>query len=791
MGAITGRPTEQQLCDWLDAYWRVGIDQFMIYARSGLEIEYLGADWFAACRCLIEHAARRGMAIWIYDEFNWPSGGAGGKVLACNPEFAARKLLVYREAPNDFATEPVAGGRADCRIVHCTDSHAHDVLNPDAMDCFIRLTHEQYAKHFSGYFGGTIKGFFTDEPSFAYGNAGQGDPRVALELPWYPELESEYRGLTGHDLRADLADPLDKRAPANLWSAYSALLGARFRFAFTERIGRWCEERGLISTGHFTNEFSPPTAIAYSGDPMTVARSLTMPGIDEIFSHATLEEAEWLTLKTVEQAAAHADNGAMAELFALGPCDLSMARRRQMIWLAALHGVDHYLMAVSSLDARANAIKQEYYDPFTPDQPWFDGVKELGDEAARAAGFARKPAVYSMAVRFPQTRVSEQSAAGRLAVEDGLLDLLRALVAAQWPALLVAETDTDLAVHPVVLALQANGILDERSGACFPNITALMAWLEGRLQRPAEVLDADGHRAGDLLVKPFVEGAVAVLSLGAGDRAGLVLKAGGQSLPFNLPGHGVFTFPAPPVSPAGGEVVFPATGLNYDLDKPNTLRLTFDDNGASEFALLDELRDLRLVLRIRTGACAVELDGRRIEAGQPCRSLPGGFRPLYAESTPLTLPGGTHTVRLPAPIEDFPYLPAAFLVGPFAWCGEGRIGRLPPTLDLAACFGAELRGYVGTVAVHAELDAAAAAQVRLDGVEVVSELEINGRVLGRRSWAPFVWLVPDDCRRPRVAATVRLATSIGPLFGAPPAAFRRRYGGAHWFSPLRYWPGAG
>jgi hypothetical protein len=180
MGALTGRPTEQQLRDWLDAYRRVGIDQFMIYARSGLEIEYLSAEWFAACRHIIEHAARHGMAIWIYDEFNWPSGGAGGKVLAANPGFAARKLLIYRAAPTDFATEPVAGGLAHCRIVQSTDSHAHDVLNPDAMDCFIRLTHEQYAKHFSAYFGGTIKGFFTDEPSFAYGNTGHCDQQPAL-----------------------------------------------------------------------------------------------------------------------------------------------------------------------------------------------------------------------------------------------------------------------------------------------------------------------------------------------------------------------------------------------------------------------------------------------------------------------------------------------------------------------------------------------------------------------------------------------------------------------------------
>lgn len=789
MGALTGRPTGEQLTEWLARHRAAGLDQFMIYARSGLELEYLGTDWFEACRCLIEQAARHGMAIWIYDELNWPSGGAGGRVLAADPDFAARKLLVYREQPDDVAAEPVAGGRAYCRTARVTGSHAHDVLNPEAVDCFIRLTHEQYARHFAGYFGGTIKGFFTDEPSFAYGDAAHGDPRVVCQLAWYPELEAEYHGLTGRDLRRDLADHVHGCPPRELWSTYAQLLGRRFRFAFTDRLSRWCRRHGLVSSGHLTNEFSPRTAIAYSGDPVAVTRSFTLPGIDEIFSHATLEEAEWPTLKTVEQAAVRLGTGAMAELFALGPCDLSMTRRRQMIWLAALHGVDHYLMAVSSLDARANAIKQDYYHPFTPDEPWFEGVRELGDEAVRAAEYARKKGVYAVAVRFPQTLVAGQSAAGRTAIDDVLSELLRALVSAQWPALLVAETDTGLDGCEAVLALRADGFVEERSGVFFPDSGALLAGLEDRLRRPAEVLEACGNRAAGLLVKTFTDGSAAVLSLGLQDSGDLLLRIGDEAVPFRLPARGVFTLPAPPAGAAGGDVILPTTGWDYELDRPNTLRLVFDDDGVSEFEVQEDLRDIRLVTRLPSGASAVELDGRAIETGQPCHSLPGGFRPLYAESGALMLPRGRHTVRVVPPIEDFAYLPAAFLTGALARRGEGLIGALPAKLDLPACFEAELRGYVGTVAFRTRLDCADAARVHLEGVDLVSELEINGQPLGRRLWSPFLWVIPENGRQAGAAVTLRVATSIGPLFGEAPAAFRRRYAGNHWFNPLRYWPG--
>ena len=47
----------------------------------GLKPEYLGKDYFD----LYRHACRRcrewGIKLWIYDEFNWPSGTCAGRVL--------------------------------------------------------------------------------------------------------------------------------------------------------------------------------------------------------------------------------------------------------------------------------------------------------------------------------------------------------------------------------------------------------------------------------------------------------------------------------------------------------------------------------------------------------------------------------------------------------------------------------------------------------------------------------------------------------------------------------------
>ena len=73
-----------------------GVLAFVIHARRGLEVEYLSETWFARCGLVIEEAARLGMKLWIYDEANWPSGYAGGRVLERDPNNIGQNLGLER-----------------------------------------------------------------------------------------------------------------------------------------------------------------------------------------------------------------------------------------------------------------------------------------------------------------------------------------------------------------------------------------------------------------------------------------------------------------------------------------------------------------------------------------------------------------------------------------------------------------------------------------------------------------------------------------------------------------------
>lgn len=75
---------------------QAGFDGIIIHPRAGLKTPYLSNAWFDAVQCCMEEAAEYGLQSWLYDEYPYPSGVAGGRVIRRNPEFAERHLTIRR-----------------------------------------------------------------------------------------------------------------------------------------------------------------------------------------------------------------------------------------------------------------------------------------------------------------------------------------------------------------------------------------------------------------------------------------------------------------------------------------------------------------------------------------------------------------------------------------------------------------------------------------------------------------------------------------------------------------------
>ncbi len=271
-GNLTNGEIARQLKDFADH----GVYGVVLHPRMGLarRIEYLGKTYFAYIRAAVETAARLGMYIVLYDEGMYPSGSACGRVVAGHPELASEGIaLTDTAAPKDTVLAKTEQGVLVVRKSGGTMRGLHwgeddgepdapptaDILNPAAVERFIDLTHNAYYRELKAYFGNTIIGFFTDEPSILGRN-------VRDMFPWTHDFAAIFEGAGGdpHGLTA-LFQGKENRDTR----LYSQLILARESKVYYGRLSSWCEDHGIGLMGH-----------PHQSDDIEVEKYFAVPGQD-------------------------------------------------------------------------------------------------------------------------------------------------------------------------------------------------------------------------------------------------------------------------------------------------------------------------------------------------------------------------------------------------------------------------------------------------------------------------------------------------------------------------------
>ncbi|MBI3972810.1 MAG: hypothetical protein HY332_16155 [Chloroflexi bacterium] len=70
-----------------------GYRSVVVWPWAGLEVPFLSRVYLDRLYATCEAALRQGVALWLADDVNWPSGTAAGRLLERHPEFAQRVLV--------------------------------------------------------------------------------------------------------------------------------------------------------------------------------------------------------------------------------------------------------------------------------------------------------------------------------------------------------------------------------------------------------------------------------------------------------------------------------------------------------------------------------------------------------------------------------------------------------------------------------------------------------------------------------------------------------------------------
>jgi len=358
-----------------------------LHSRIGLLTQYLGEDWWKAIDAGVEACKEEGIEAWFYDEDKWPSGFAGGMVPLMDEDFHARCLMrldkkgklpdnaeILAEDENYvyFCYKVKMGNpwfNGTCWV---------DLLNPDMVKSFIDCSYRPYSERYAEDTGNAVKGIFTDEPQVSPKDDSIQHKGV---LSYSTCLREEFKKQHGYDIIDYVACLFENTGNyKKVRLDYYRTLALQFEKSFSKQIGEYCEQNGLIWTGHYNGEEHFLSVLQNVGNMMIQYRHMQRPGIDHLGLRIRGGLNAAKSLSSV--ANQYGKDRRLSELFGISGQNMSFEDRKWIAdWHAAL-GINHFCPHLA-LYSMKGCRKRDYPPTLSPQQPYWKYNKILEDYMAR------------------------------------------------------------------------------------------------------------------------------------------------------------------------------------------------------------------------------------------------------------------------------------------------------------------------------------------------------------------------------------------------------------------------
>ncbi|SDE44992.1 hypothetical protein SAMN02799630_03404 [Paenibacillus sp. UNCCL117] len=433
-----GKLEQAELNTQIEGFKAQGMGGFMMHVREGLETAYLSDEFMERIKESVEKAKAEGIYAWLYDEDRYSSGMGGGLVARAGGDAVRAKALelvicqefladdsilaVYRAEVNGNelvscvkledarAGRPPLGGNEVYLVMHrriaarnewCNGETHTDVMNPESARLFIETTYERYKQAVGEEFGRTVPGIFTDEP-FIRGFKERLHAPDMTWIAWSDLLPAAFAARRGYEIWDTLPYFFFHGPPAaKIRHDYWRTVTEMFCSAYTEQIGDWCRENGILFTGHYC-EIGIVGAVQFGGAVMPHYRYLDIPGIDILCEQTD----ESLTVKQASSVARqYGKKKVLSETYGVTGWDLTFEGRKWIgDWQFAL-GVNlltHHLALYSLRGCR----KRDYPPSFNYNVNWWEHNHTIEDYFARlGALLSEGDAVREVLVVHPGTSV--------------------------------------------------------------------------------------------------------------------------------------------------------------------------------------------------------------------------------------------------------------------------------------------------------------------------------------------------------------------------------------------------
>jgi hypothetical protein len=419
--AWNGKLEECELRRQLNVMKEMGLGGAFMHSRVGLGTEYLSEEWFKLINACADKCRENDMEAWMYDEDRWPSGAAGGLVTKnlkyrmrmlkmtvsdaseYKPEggelavFAAKMdgsiLLSYRKVKSVKSPGPEKGEKVISFKIHLEDNSPWyngftylDTMSDEAVNQFIKVTHEAYAKNCKGNFGKLMPGIFTDEPNYGHLSVSKNTSKI----PWTGKLLQTFKKQYGYELTDKLPEVIFRlggEAFSKVRHDYFEICTRLFTDNFGKKIFEWCEKNKVQFTGHVLCEESLQSQTRVVGSAMRFYEYMQAPGIDILCSQGLTRAGsptpEYLTAKQCSSVLDQFGRKWMlSELYGCTGWHFTFAEHKAVgDWQAAL-GVNLRCQHLAWYTMEGEA-KRDYPASISFHSPWWRDYSVIEDYFAR------------------------------------------------------------------------------------------------------------------------------------------------------------------------------------------------------------------------------------------------------------------------------------------------------------------------------------------------------------------------------------------------------------------------
>jgi hypothetical protein len=438
-----------------------GVYGAFMHARAGIESSttpYFSDGWWDAVQFCVDYGKEVGFSPWIYDEDKWPSGAAGGRTMARNPERNSQKTMHRIErrvsgpqavdisipgARYVLAAKSIEDGRLEpgsildiIRFNHGPDTpgepwpcpsgewlivgyvfgpygHGVNYLNKETVRDFIDITHEAYSDRIGQAFGTAVPGVFFDE---IMNDAGKDSEHVV----WAEGFEERFGELKGYDiapLLPALTYDIGPRTPVircDYYDVYTTI----YEEAWFQQIAGWCAEHNLMLSGHTVEELN---RYITQGDYMRTQRHLQIPTTDNEDFRYTWPRTigAWKPKQLASIAQLYETPRAAVEAMGGAGWSFTLDSGRYGFNMLAAYGIDFYVSHLFHYAQETPAQVGDWPNSWFFRNPYWKYFKTFADHGSRISYVLRGATpVVDVAILFPQA--NQWSGYGHGTTQEGL-----------------------------------------------------------------------------------------------------------------------------------------------------------------------------------------------------------------------------------------------------------------------------------------------------------------------------------------------------------------------------------